>query len=109
VCDPTIRELNFKYRGKNKATDVLSFSSPDKFPGNLDSLNLGDIVISIPTAAKYAAKKGYSLDMELVVLLVHGILHLAGFDHENVDQDTAKMMLNIQEQLLGEVFQNGRS
>lgn len=111
VADRTIKDLNKRYRGKDKATDVLSFNWPENCPSNLagECLSLGDIVISIPTAGKNAEESKYSLDMELVVLLVHGILHLAGFDHENVDQETADIMLNIQNQLLGEVLEEWKA
>lgn len=106
VDDPTMRGLNHKYRGKDKVTDVLSFEWPEDCTANMgETTNLGDIVISVTTASRYAERKGHGLNKELVVLLIHGILHLAGFDHEGTDGRTSAIMLGIQEQLLGEVFQ----
>lgn len=78
-----IRELNRQYRGKDKPTDVLSFS---QIEGRdiAGSRSLGDIAISVEYAGKEAAKRGITLELELVRLIVHGLLHLHGFDHESV-------------------------
>ena len=89
-----IRELNRVYRSKDCPTDVLSFSfyikeaaadattHPD-FPLASDgSINLGEVVISLPQAEAQAAEYGHPLKKELARLLIHGIMHLLGFDHE---------------------------
>ena len=72
--------LNRKYRGKAGATDVLSFPSGERDESGL--VYLGDIAICGPVAAEAAAEAGISVDAELRRLLLHGILHLLGYDHE---------------------------
>jgi probable rRNA maturation factor len=74
-----IRTLNRKYRRKDRPTDVLSFPIGKK--GADGKFYLGDIVISVPVAAKQARTGGHSLEHELEVLVLHGFLHLAGYDH----------------------------
>ncbi|MHB8094838.1 MAG: rRNA maturation RNase YbeY [Candidatus Aminicenantales bacterium] len=74
-----IRTLNRTYRGKDRPTDVLSFPLGKK--GADDCFYLGDIVVSVPVAARQARTRGHSLDRELEILIVHGFLHLAGHDH----------------------------
>ena len=73
--DRTLRSLNARYRGKDKATDVLSF------PG--DESGLGNIVISVESAARNARGLGRTLPQELDVLALHGFLHVLGYDHES--------------------------
>ena len=75
--DATLRRLNRQFRGKNEATDVLSFPAADARLGVA-----GDLAISLETAARQATRFGHSLRDEVRVLLLHGVLHLAGFDHE---------------------------
>src|ERR1044071_6756852 len=77
VSDKRIRELNRQFRGIDKATDVLSF--PADGP---DESNLGDIAISAETAATQAKENGLSFDEEIAQLILHGLLHLSGYDHE---------------------------
>jgi len=76
--DATLRRLNRQFRGKNEATDVLSFPAG----GDAGLGVAGDLAISLETAARQAARFGHSLRDEVRVLLLHGVLHLAGFDHE---------------------------
>jgi probable rRNA maturation factor len=76
--DPTLRRLNRTYRGKNKATDVLSFPAAEELAGE----HGGDLAISIDTAKRQAAEQGHGLREEVRVLLLHGVLHLSGMDHE---------------------------
>jgi probable rRNA maturation factor len=78
TTDAAIRRLNRQFRGKNKATDVLSF--PADAPGPLKIA--GDVAISIPMASRQASERGHSLGIEIKVLMLHGLLHLAGYDHE---------------------------
>ncbi len=78
TSDPAIRKLNRKFRGKNKSTDVLSFPAQAVGPEKI----AGDLAISVPTARRQAAACGHSLGTELKVLTLHGLLHLAGYDHE---------------------------
>ncbi len=76
--DRALRAANRTFRGKDSATDVLSF------PGERgeDGLHLGDILISVPTARRQAAAVGHEIDRELRILLLHGVLHCLGYDHE---------------------------
>jgi probable rRNA maturation factor len=75
--DATLRRLNRSYRGKNTATDVLSFPAAESGVGVA-----GDLAISLETAERQAKQFDHSLRDEVRVLLLHGVLHLAGFDHE---------------------------
>ena len=76
-----MRALNAPYRGIDRDTDVLSFSMTDKTPAGCSG-PLGDIVVSVPRAISQAAEYGVSFNDELLRLLIHGLLHLAGYDHE---------------------------
>lgn len=78
--DATLKKLNREYRGKNKSTDVLSFPAL-QIEGTAGSL-AGDLAISLDTAERQAIEHGHTLQTELKILLIHGLLHLAGFDHE---------------------------
>lgn len=89
IGDRSMRRLNRQYRKKDRTTDVLAFSMREA-PAS-PSTFIGDVVISIPTAAKQANQLGRSLDEELIVLLVHGILHLCGYDHERSERDARHM------------------
>ena len=81
LCDDAfIQDLNRQWRQKDAPTDVLSFPMGD-------DVVLGDIVISLDTAGRQAAERGHDLPTELRVLLVHGLLHLLGHDHELPGQD----------------------
>ncbi|MEP6901588.1 MAG: rRNA maturation RNase YbeY, partial [Actinomycetota bacterium] len=81
VSDRKIRELNKQFRGKNVTTDVLSFPfEAEEFEA--DENHLGDIVISLETAMRQAAENNLPLELEIKQLILHGILHLCGFDHE---------------------------
>jgi len=81
TTDAAIRKLNRKFRHKNKATDVLSF--PAEGFGTLGIA--GDLAISVTTALRQAAEQGHSLSTEIKVLVLHGLLHLGGYDHEDDD------------------------
>lgn len=78
--DATIRDLNRRFRGQDRATDVLSF--PDGAPGPGGGPRIGDIVISVPAARRNAARDGLDLRTATQRLLLHGFLHLLGYDHE---------------------------
>jgi probable rRNA maturation factor len=93
VDDEKMVELNKEYRGMDSTTDVLAFSQDEGFeiliPKDTDFVPLiGDIFVSVSTAARQAREMGHSLDREMNILLIHGILHLYGYDHENVYQET---------------------
>lgn len=80
VGDRRMRKLNARYRGRDVTTDVLAFAMREA-PGPRSAL-LGDVVISVPRAGRQAAEQGHSIQHELTVLLIHGILHLLGYDHK---------------------------
>ena len=88
VGEDEIRDLNRRYRGNDVATDVLSFPQLEEDPHVAESwpadlpVPLGDIVVSIPRAIQQAQEFGHGQDREFGFLLVHGLLHLLGFDHE---------------------------
>ncbi len=89
VCDDVmIRELNSEYRGKDRPTDVLSFPMLDDDDGGDVSL-LGDVVISLETATRQARSRKHPLLTEVTFLLIHGILHLVGYDHRDDDEEAA--------------------
>jgi probable rRNA maturation factor len=86
TTDWAIRRLNKQFRGIDKATDVLSFPVADSGISGV----AGDLAISVPTARRQAIEQGHSLAVEIKVLMLHGVLHLAGFDHETDDGEMAR-------------------
>ncbi len=98
--DQEIAELNGRWRGLPQPTDVLSFAALDsEMPlQQTTTLELGDIVVSVPTAARQALEQGHSLERELQWLVSHGLLHLLGWDHP--DEPTLNAMIACQERLL---------
>ena len=98
--DKKILDLNYAWLGTSKSTDVLSFPIIDEtsfFLSN-ECIELGDIVISVPTAIRQAKDNNADLFRELRWLATHGLLHLLGWDHS--DEESLNKMLLIQEQLL---------
>jgi probable rRNA maturation factor len=94
--DRTVQELNRVYRGKDRPTDVLSFSQRDgENPQEWDSL-LGDVIISVEQARRQAQEYGHSMEREVAFLTVHGVLHLLGWDHED-PEDERRMMAKTEE------------
>jgi rRNA maturation RNase YbeY len=86
-----MRTLNRRYRGKDETTDVLSFSLREgRFPSIQPDM-LGDIVISIPVAVRQARREGHSISREIDRLLVHGLVHLLGYDHERGPREARRM------------------
>ncbi len=90
TTDAAIRKLNHQFRGKNKATDVLSFPAAGPIPGSGAEELAGDLAISVPTARKQAIAHNHSLSTEIKVLMLHGLLHLAGYDHETDEGQMAR-------------------
>lgn len=90
-----LQRLNRKFRGKDQPTDVLSFPAP---PEAADGL-AGDIAISADIAASNARRLGHDLAEEIKILLLHGVLHLAGYDHENDDGEMARKEQNLRKAL----------
>ncbi len=102
VDDETVRDLNRRYRSVDAATDVLAFGldSGDAFvTPSRGGRQLGEIVIAFPTAARQAEEAGRAVDDELAHLLVHGVLHLLGHDHQSPKD--ARAMRTREEALLG--------
>ena len=98
ISDDRMKQLNELFRGKNFTTDVLSFPhEPDEF--NPDKDNLGDIVISVEQAQKQAAENGLTLEVEIKQLILHGLLHLCGHDHETDSGDMNSRELDLRETL----------
>ena len=104
VClagDALVKRLNGAYRRKHRTTDVLSFpAGGDLSPDG--SRHLGDVVISVPQARRQAAREGRSLSRELRLLLLHGYLHLLGYDHEVDDGTMKRLESRLARQLLPE-------
>jgi len=103
--DSEIQTLNSQYRNKNQPTDVLAFAALEvnspQLPTHIQSsvpLYLGDLVISVETAARQAHQQEHALHTELAWLATHGLLHLLGWDHP--DEESLREMLNQQEILL---------
>lgn len=98
--DGEIAELNGRWRGQPQATDVLSFAALEsEMPlQQAITLELGDIIVSVPTAARQAIEQGHSLDRELRWLVSHGLLHLLGWEHP--DEAALNAMIGCQERLL---------
>ncbi len=88
VGAPEMIRLNRQYRKIAYPTDVLSFSVPEVF---FRSGVLGELVICLPTARRQAKEQGHAVERELEVLLVHGMLHLLGFDHEQGEKEAKAM------------------
>ncbi len=88
--DRFVRRLNKKYRGIDQPTDVLAFAMQEGEWTDIQPQLLGDVVISVDTAKRQAGEMGHSLNKELAILLAHGILHLAGYDHAQTE-DALKM------------------
>lgn len=91
VDDDAIRELNRRFRRRDEATDVLAFALREGRRVAGDEAALGDVVISLDTAARQARRGGRSLQEEVRTLLIHGVLHLIGYDHERSPAEAARM------------------
>lgn len=94
VDDTAIRVLNRDYRGYDKPTDVLAFSQLEEADGFVfpeeEAPQLGDVIVSVETAARQAAERGHALEDELALLVTHGLLHLLGEDH-GTPEEKARM------------------
>jgi probable rRNA maturation factor len=94
VSDRRIRDLNRQFRGIDKATDVLSFPA-----GEDPSANLGDIAISVERAEVQAKENDLSSEQEIAQLILHGLLHLCGYDHETDDGEMNRLELRLRKKL----------
>ena len=100
-----MRKLNARYRNKDYPTDVLSFPAARGMPGGLQLL--GDVIISVDKAKEQAKERDRSLDEEMTTLLIHGVLHLLGYDHERSAKD-ARIMGRLEEKLYRALCDRGR-
>ena len=101
VDNEKIHELNKQFRGVDRPTDVISFALEDAEEEFLSTIRvLGDINISIPKMQEQAKEYGHSEKRELAFLVVHGLLHLLGYDHQTEEEE--KVMFQIQEEMLNE-------
>jgi probable rRNA maturation factor len=100
VSDRRIKELNRIFRDKNSPTDVLSFPyEPDQYDYLETDGFLGDIVISVETAARQAKENDLTLEAEIKQLILHGILHLVGYDHETDGGEMNRLELKLRRKL----------
>ena len=99
VSDRVMRGLNRRWRGKGGTTDVLSFpAGQDEFE-KLDGVTLGDVVISVEQAARQAGEHGLSFENEVEQLILHGVLHLCGYDHERDDGEMNRLEMRLRRRL----------
>lgn len=96
VMDDEMTALNSEYRGQQKSTNVLSF--PFEAPPGIDIELLGDIIISVPVILKEAQEQGKTLDQHWAHMVIHGCLHLLGYDH--IDDDEAVIMESLESDIL---------
>lgn len=99
VGDRTIRRMNRDYLGRDKATNVISFSMSEGEYGRINPGVLGDVVISAATCAREAEEGGIPFNHRLSFLLLHGILHLCGYDHERSGEAEAARMEEKEKEL----------
>ena len=92
VDDARIREINRDFLQRDRPTNVISFAMQEGEGGGINPLLLGDVVISAETAARDAAAAGIGFEEELYFLLLHGVLHLLGYDHERGTAAEARRM-----------------
>ncbi len=110
VNDPEIQALNKRYRDKNKPTNVLSFPFADGADESLQNLpvkELGDIIISVESALRESLEYGQTFQERMTWLVVHGMLHLLGYDHER-SRKAERIMFSKEKELLGKLNQNRR-
>ena len=99
VSDRAMRELNWRWRGKEGTTDVLSFPAEQTEFEKLEGLMLGDVVISVEQAARQAAEHGLEFDEEVSQLILHGVLHLCGYNHETDNGEMNRLELRLRRRL----------
>jgi len=99
VDDETIQRINKQYLFKDRPTNVISFSLREGEFGDINSEILGDIVISVDTAYRDAEKGNLSFDEEILFLIIHGLLHLLGYNHENTSKANTLSMKQKEKEL----------
>ena len=99
VSDRAMRALNRRWRGKRGTTDVLSFPAEQSEFEEAADATMGDVVISLEEAARQAAEHGLKLDQEIAQLILHGLLHLCGYDHETDGGEMNRLELRLRRRL----------
>jgi probable rRNA maturation factor len=99
VSDRAMRELNRRWRGKRGTTDVLSFPAGQEEFERAEGLSLGDVVISVEQAARQAGEQGLAFENEVEQLILHGLLHLCGYDHETDSGEMNALELRLRRRL----------
>ncbi len=108
VGEKRIRKLNKEYRGRDRSTDVLSFDLKFDFLPKTDDREVGEVVLCLPVIKRNALKYGSSFKKEIARALIHGVLHILGYDHERSEKD-AEIMKEKEERILAKtknVWQN---
>lgn len=99
-----IRKFNRNYRGKDKATDVLSFAQRDSdFSGPGEEAELGEILICYSQVKKQAKENGWPVDYEICRLLIHGLAHLIGYEHEGVSKKEEEKMIKFEAGVISKI------
>jgi probable rRNA maturation factor len=99
VSDRAMGTLNRRWRGKRGTTDVLSFPAEQSEFERAAEASMGDVVISVEQAARQATEHGLNLDTELAQLILHGVLHLCGYDHETDSGEMDRLELRLRRRL----------
>jgi len=104
IGNAEMKKLNARYRRKDYPTDVLSFPVDEKLPS--PNRLLGDVIISVEKAGEQAKERGRTQDEEMVTLLIHGIVHLLGYDHERSAKD-ARVMKRLENKIYRQLCEQG--
>lgn len=99
VSDRAMRDLNRRFRGRNTATDVLSFPTERAAFEGVEEMNLGDVLISVERAEAQSAEHRLAFDEEVSQLILHGLLHLCGYDHETDNGEMNRLELRLRRRL----------
>jgi probable rRNA maturation factor len=100
VSDRVMRDLNCRFRGRDSTTDVLSFpSEQDEFEKVAEAATLGDVVVSVARAEAQSAEHGLEFEEEVAQLILHGLLHLRGYDHETDNGEMNRLELRLRRRL----------
>ena len=97
IGNAEMQKLNARYRHKNYSTDVLSFPGPENLPTRAPVI--GDVIISVDKAREQAKQQRHTVDREIVTLLIHGFVHLLGYDHERSAHD-ARIMARLEKKMV---------
>lgn len=99
LSDRQMRELNKRFRGLSVTTDILSFPAGGADSERRKEISLGDVAISVEQAQRQAADQGFEFDREIAQLILHGLLHLCGFDHERDNGEMDRLELRLRRRL----------